>query len=262
MNRGFVILAVDVDGTDYVKCAEILANSIHQHMPMESVTLVTDKKYYGSSFNQVLSLPYGDLDPKSSWKLINDWQIYEASPYTHTIKLEADMILPRSIEYWWDVLCTRDLVVSSTIRNFKGEISDCRVYRRFIDDNALPDAYNALTYFKKSDVARQFFEIVRDVFENWEQYRSVMKCSSQEEVSTDWAYAIACHLMGPEQTMLPTFTDMSMVHMKQYVNGLPHDDWTKVLVTEFTPVLRVNSYVQSYPFHYHLKSFSDTINHG
>jgi len=258
MTRGFVILAVDADGTDYMKCARTLAKSIRTCMPKESITLISDHAESDEMFDNVVPLPYGDLAPKSTWKLINDWQVYEASPYDHTIKLEADMIIPQSIEYWWDVLCARDLVVSSVIRNFKGEISDCRVYRRFIYDNKLPDAYNSITYFKKSDVAKQFFEIVRDIFENWADYRALMKCSSQEEATTDWVYAIACHIMGMEKTMLPTFTEMSMVHMKQYVNGLPHEDWTKVLVTEFRP-MRVNSYVQSYPFHYHLKSFSDTI---
>ena len=259
MNRGFVILAVDAGGTDYIRCARILAKSIRKVMPNESITLVTDTECADKVFDYVKPLPYGDLAPDSKWKLINDWQIYEASPYEYTIKLEADMIIPCSIEYWWDVLCKRELVVSSAIRNFKGEISDCRVYRRFIDDNSLPDAYNAITYFKKSDVARRFFEIVRDVFEHWPDYRSIMKCSSQEEATTDWAYAIACHLIGIEQTMMPTFTEMSMVHMKQFVNGLPNEDWTKILVTETTPVLRLNSYIQSYPFHYHLKSFSDIM---
>ena len=256
MSRGFVILAVDAGGTDYVKCARILANSIRRVMPNESITLITDAECDDKAFNYVLPLPYGDLAPDSKWKLINDWQVYEASPYEYTIKLEADMVIPCSIEYWWDVLCERDLVVSSTIRNFKGEISDCRVYRRFVDDNALPDAYNAITYFKKSEVARQFFVIVRDVFEHWADYRAVMKCSSQEEASTDWAYAIACHILGVEQTMMPTFTEMSMVHMKQFVNGLPNEDWSKILVTETFPSLRLNSYTQLYPFHYHLKAFS------
>ena len=264
MSRGFVILAVDAGGTDYVKCARALAKSIRKTMPNESITLITDAVCDDKLFDHILPLPYGDLAPKSKWKLINDWQVYEASPYEYTIKLEADMIIPRSIEYWWDVLHHRDLVVSSTIRNYKGEISDSRFYRRFIDDNKLPDAYNAITYFKKSDVAKRFFDVVRDVFEHWVDYRAILKCKPQEEVTTDWAYAIACHIMGTEYTMMPMFTDMSMVHMKQFINGLPHEDWTKIVITETIPVLRLNSYVQNHPFHYHLKSFADIMDktHG
>jgi hypothetical protein len=205
-------------------------------------------------------LPHGDQAPDSDWKLANDWQVYDASPYDETIKLEADMFIPRSIEHWWDILSINDVVVSNKIRNFKGEISNVRVYRRFIDDNELPDCYNAITYFKKSDTANQFFDIVRNVFENWEQYKAILKCNPQEEVSTDWAYALACHIVGVEKTMLPKFDELSMVHMKQFVNEIPSEDWTNTLVYELLPdTIRINTYPQYYPFHYHVKSFSDKI---
>jgi hypothetical protein len=218
-------------------------------MPKANVTIITTDM-----------LPHGDQAPDSDWKLANDWQVYDASPYDETIKLEADMFIPRSIEHWWDILSINDVVVSNKIRNFKGEISNVRVYRRFIDDNELPDCYNAITYFKKSDTAKQFFDIVRNVFENWEQYKAILKCNPQEEVSTDWAYALACHIVGVEKTMLPKFDELSMVHMKQFVNEIPSEDWTNTLVYELLPdTIRINTYPQYYPFHYHVKSFSDKI---
>ena len=170
------------------------------------------------------------------------------------------MIIPRNIEHWWDILSINDVVVSNTIRNFKGEISDCRVYRKFIDENKLPDCYNAITYFKKSETAKQFYIVVKDVFENWEQYKTILKCNPDEEISTDWAYAIACHIVGVEKTMLPNFDELSITHMKQYVNGIPSEDWTKTLVYELLlNTIRINTYPQMYPLHYHIKSFSDTI---
>jgi hypothetical protein len=170
------------------------------------------------------------------------------------------MYIPRNIEHWWDVLSHRDIVVSSAIRNYKQDISDNRVYRRFIDDNNLPDAYNAITYFKKSDTAKQFFAIVRDVFENWVHYKASLKCNAQELATTDWAYAIACHIMGVENTMMPSFNEMTMVHMKQYINETPTENWTDTLVYECLPDhIRIQSVPQRYPFHYHVKNFSDKI---
>ena len=246
MTKGFVIMA---QGDDYVKCATVLKNSILRVMPSANITIVkTDM------------LPYGDQAPHTNWKLQNDWQVYDASPYDETIKLEADMIVPRNIEHWFDVMSAQDVVVCSKIRNFKGELSDCKVYRRFIDDNKLPDVYNAITYFKKSDTAEKFFTIVRDVFENWKEYKTIFKCNPEEKCTTDWAYAIACHIVGVEKTTMPNFNELSMVHMKQWVNGLPTEDWTDTLVYEILPEqLRVNTYPQSYPFHYHIKQFSDKL---
>jgi hypothetical protein len=73
-------------------------------------------------------------------------------------------------------------------------------------------------------------------------------------------YGLASLIVGIEKTTLPTFTEMSMIHMKQYVNGIPSEDWTKTLVYEVLPeIIRVNTYPQMYPFHYHIKSFSDKI---
>ena len=260
MTRGFVIVAENTATTNYIQCAEALARSLKKVMPACSITLLTDhaSKVRTGDIDAVLPLrPSVTSDP---YKISNDVQAYTLSPYDETIKLEADMLIPRSIEHWWDVLGQQDVVISTTIRNFKGEISDCRVYRRFTDDNGLPDVYNAITYFKKSDTAEQFFAVVKNVSENWAEYKATLKCNPQEEVSTDWAYSIASHIVGIEKTTMPTFTEMSMAHMKQFVNGLPSDDWTHTLVYELLPdVIRVNTYTQNYPFHYHSKAFSAKI---
>ncbi len=245
MNKGFVIMAQNTDTIDYVKFAELLKDRVLKCMPNSNVTIITD-------------LPYGDQCVDSSWKLQNDWQVYDASPYEYTIKLEADMIVPCSIEHWWDILKDRDIVVSSTIRNYRGDISNVRAYRQFIDDNKLPDVYNAITYFKKSDSAKQFFNIVRNVFENWLEWRNILRANNDEICTTDWAYSIACHLMGEENTTMD-FPAMSMVHMKQYINDLLTEDWTKELLVEHTTPIKVATFPQTYPFHYHVKSFSDIL---
>ncbi len=260
MNKGYVILAQNTKNVDYVQCAEVLGRSIKRNMPNSSVTLITDEKIKSKTFDKIIKLPYGDLAPNSDWKLVNDWQVYDASPYEYTIKLEADLFLPKSIDYWWDVLSSREVVVSTTIRNFKQEVTDIRAYRKFIDDNNLPDCYNAITYFKKSDLAKKFFTIVKDVFENWNQYVVSLKCNLDEPVTTDWAYAIAAHIIGKENTTLPKFDAMSMIHMKQWINGMPTENWTDTLIYEILPdTLRINTVPQQYPFHYQIKNFSDKL---
>ena len=249
MDKGFVIMA---QGSDYERCAELLKKSILNTMPDSNVTIITTDM-----------LPYGDQAPNTNWKLQNDWQVYEASPYEYTIKLEADMYIPRSIDFWWDVLKHRDVVVSTTIRNFKQEISDVVAYRRFITDNELPDTYNGITYFRKSELAEKFFNITRDIWENWENYRSIIKCNVNELATTDWVYAIACHVLGVENTTLPQFKQMSMVHMKQFINGLPTEKWTDTFIYELLPhTFRINTIPQLYPVHYHLKDFAKEILNG
>jgi hypothetical protein len=238
VKKGFVIMAQNTDSTDYELCADVLKTSIIRVMPDANVTIITG------------------TDPGFH----NDWKVYDSSPYDYTIKLEADMFIPCNIDYWWDTLKERDLVVSTTIRNFKQQVSKSIFYRQFIYENELPDVYNAITYFKKSPLAEQFFALVRNIFENWEDYKKALKCNTDEPATTDWVYAIACLLLGPENTTLPKFNQMSMIHMKQYINNIAIDDWTNELIYECTPdCLRINTFPQLYPFHYHVKNFSGKL---
>jgi hypothetical protein len=263
MNQGFVIMAQNTSEVNYVKCAEILALSIHKVMPHANVSIITNDPVNYSKFDQVIPLPHGDLDINGKWKLINDWQVYEASPYDETIKLEADMIITRNIMHWFNICSKQDIVLCTTIRNLKQEISKVRGYRRFIDENKLPDVYNAITYFKKSSTSKIFFDIVRDVFENWDDYKSILKCNPQELVTTDWAYSIAAHIIGKEKTTMPLFTEMSMVHMKQFINGNPTENWTDTFIYECLPnQIRIQTVPQVYPLHYHVKNFCDKIMRG
>ena len=257
MDKGFVIIAQNTDLVNYVQCAEQLAESIMRVMPDAKVSLISNNETNCKAFHKVIPLPYGDQAPDSDWKLINDWQVYEASPYEYTIKLEADIYVPQSIDYWWDILKERDVVISTTIRDFKQNISPVRAYRRFVDDNKLPDTYNAITFFKKSEIAKEFFDTVRHIFENWNDFRETLQCNADEPATTDFIYAYASHLLGVENTTLPSFTEMSMVHMKQFINTMPTENWTETLVYEIHPhTLRINTIPQMYPFHYHIKSFS------
>lgn len=260
MNKGFVVLAQNTHTVDYIKCAEILAKSIKKVMPDTPISLITTDVKTNPWFDSIIQLPYGDLDPDSNWKLLNDWQVYEASPYDYTIKLEADLYIPYSIDYWWEVLAQQDVVISTTIRSYNQEISHNRYYRYFIDSNYLPNCYNAITYFKKSETADYFFKLIKNIFENWELYKTILQCKRDEEVTTDWAYALACHIIGPDKTTMPAFTEMSMVHLKQAINNLNSIDWTDELLYEVLPhCIRINTVPQKYPVHYHVKKFANIL---
>ena len=98
------------------------------------------------------------------------------------------------------------------------------------------------------------------MFENWDLYKAALKCNPTEEVTTDWAYAIASHIIGVEKTTMRGFTEMSMTHMKQYINGTATENWTDSFIYEiFTDQIRINTCPQIYPFHYHVKSFCDKL---
>ena len=47
--------------------------------------------------------------------------------------------------------------------------------------------------------------------------------------------------------------------MKQYINNLYNDDWTKELVYEFTDPLKISMFVPKYPVHYYVKDFGKQL---
>lgn len=260
MNRGFIIVAQNNSTTDYLHCAEVLCKNIKTLMPDESVTLLTDTYQTHSCFDYIYTFPYGDRCKNLDWKLDNDWQVYDASPYEYTIKIESDIFLPRKIDHWFDILKTKDLVICSNIRNYKNEIVNDNFYRKIFHENKLPNTYNALTYFKRSKTADLFYSTVRDIFENWEKYKKLIKCDINEKATTDVVYGLASHIIGIEKCTFPEFTGMSMIHMKKYINNLYSENWIDELIIEMgTDYFRLNTIPQLYPFHYHNKSFSKMI---
>ena len=117
--RGYLIPAINTADNDYVACAQQLAHSIKDWHPTANVCLLTNQSVTDPIFDHVVQLPHGDQDPDSNWKLSNDWQVFAASPFRQTIKLEADMLFTANTDQWWHHLCQHDLVFAINCRNYK-----------------------------------------------------------------------------------------------------------------------------------------------
>jgi hypothetical protein len=248
--RGYLIPAIDTESVDYLGCAVQLAHSIRQWHPDANISVITVRRSSDPVFDHVIPLPYGDLEGYA-----NDWQCFDATPYRQTIKLEADMIMTSPFDHWWTLFEQRDVVISQGCRNIYNQPADSRYYRQLFDNNNLPDVYNAITYWRRSQVAQDFFRLVRTIFENWNDYRCLLK-RPDDEPSTDVVYAIAAVLMGPELVTLPAGLGPSIVHMKQHIIATLTEDWTQELVWEnANPGLRINTVAQSGAVHYHIKDW-------
>jgi len=246
--RGYVIPAIDTEDVDYLSCAIKLAQSIRQWHPDADISVLTVRRCSDSVFNHVIPLPHGDLGGYA-----NDWQVFAASPYRQTIKLEADMLIASPIDHWWTMFEHRDVVVSTGCRDFYDQPATTRRYRKFIDDNQLPDVYNAITYWRLSATARDFFNLVRSIFENWDEYKQLVKFP-EDTPSTDFVYAMAAQIIGPELITMPFASYPRIVHMKRHIIGTQTEDWTQELVWEQDP-LRIQTVAQWGAFHYNIKDW-------
>jgi hypothetical protein len=247
--RGYLIPAVDSDSVDYLRCAVQLARSIRRWHPDANITALTVKRYSDPVFDHVIPLPHGDLDGYR-----NDWQVFDASPYRQTVKLEADMIAAGPIDHWWTLFERRDVVVSQGARDFYDQPAGSRYYRKIFDQNDLPDIYNAITYWRLSATAKEFFVLVRSIFEHWTDYKTLLKFP-EESPSTDVVYAMAARIMGPESVTLPQGLGPNIVHMKKHIIPIQSHDWSQELVWEMDP-FRINTVAQWGLVHYHIKDWT------
>lgn len=257
--RGYLVVAQNNSTVDYIACAEALAMSIRLVEPDAKICLLTDLPYQNPIFDYVKLFPFGDMAADIEWKLKNDWQCFYASPFRETIKLEADMVVPQNISHWFDVCCAKELVCTIGARNYYNQPTQSRYYRKIFDDNKLPDVYNAITYWRLSPGAKEFFDMVRVLFDNWSAVMSTLKFGTNQPLNTDLAYAIALQTLGEEKYTLPISVP-SMIHMKPHINGIGSEDWTRELVWEIAPgSMRINTIEQMWPVHYHVKSFAKIL---
>lgn len=248
--RGYLIPAVNTATTSYTDCAERLALSIRQWHPSANIAILTNDRCDWSLFDHVIKLPYGDQKGFN-----NDWQCFAASPYRQTIKLEADMIAASPVDHWWPLFEQRDVVISQGCRNFYNQPSDNRYYRKIFDVNNLPDVYNAITYWRYSKLAVDFFNLVRQIFENWNEFKKILKFPD-EVPTTDVVYAMAAQILGTENVTLPKGTGPSIIHMKKHIINTLSDNWTRELIWEhLNPGLRIQTVAQHGFVHYHVKEW-------
>lgn len=271
MDKGYLILAQNTDNIDYIKQAYALSVSIKTTQSQYSdVAIIVDKKEnirkkHRWVFDHIIELD-DDLAKTSQWKVENRWKHFNLTPFDETIVLDSDMIFTQDISSWWAALHHRSVHLTNKVKTFRGTDANDSYYRQVWIDNDLPNLYTAFMYFKKDKIAEEYFDMVRNVFLQWQKYYGHFLKKPQQFLSADMSYSIAAKILGQENYTcdnLSTFT-----HMKGYIQDISPqnitEDWTQHFTTNVTTSgnLYINNYLQSFPFHYFVKSWltDDIIN--
>ena len=224
--QGYLIVAVNSDTVDYQDCARTLAKTIRYWDPTARICLATDSSYTDPIYDY-----HRQLVPQEN-PYANDAQLFRLTPFRETIKLEADMWIVSPISHWWDQFRHRDVVISTGCRDWQDRESTARHYRRVFDANHLPDVYNAITYWRRSETAREFFSWVRDIFAHWGEFKKLLKFP-EDLPSTDLVYAMAAQIIGPDRVTMPFSSYPKIVHMKRHMAGTATEQWPKELIWEY-----------------------------
>ena len=257
MSRGFVCLVQNNSTVNYMQLAKLQCLNLKSFMPSAQYAVVTDKTSAEmidhDLFDHVILMPT-DWAKDQEWKQRNDWQLYALSPFTQTIKVEADLLFTRNIDHWWRMLEKQDVVLSLGCRDYQGNVATARDYRKQFDLNALPDIYSGLMYWRRSRTASDLFALAKQLYWTWDQVKDeLVQCT--DPGSNDMIFACAAALTGVHKTTLPAADFFNFVHLKPAINklksSLPVVDQLNIEI--HSTGIRINGREQLYPVHYHDK---------
>jgi hypothetical protein len=270
MSRGYLILAQNNRKDDYLRMAYALGLSIkNSQSKYSSIALatdtppskLTDKQY--DLFDHIVDIPWTDHASSSKWKIENKWKYYYMSPFDETIVLDADMLFPSDISYWWDILSSKEMWIANKPKTFRNETITSTKYRQTFVSNNLPNVYTAFMYFKKTRLTAEVFKMTELIFENWERfYYEFLDETRPQYLSGDVAYALAIKILGYENECLGDLNEIpTFVHMKSFLQNVKEEliteDWTKHFPTYFSNdgTFKIGNYQQYFPFHYQVKNW-------
>jgi len=260
MTKGFVLFAV---GKEYVKQAYLCAMSIRATGNEYPISLITSDSVvpkYSSIFDKIIDIPWYKED-NSRFQIEHRWKIYHASPYDQTIVLDTDVLVLQSLDVWWKFLDNYDLYYLDKAYTYRKQRITTDYYRKAFTANKLPNIYNGIHYFKKSEFAHNFYKWLELIANNWELfYGQYCKEHYPKTPSMDISVAIASKIMDCDHKITNKNNEFPMfIHMKPHAQNWHNvsESWQNKVGVYLTDdlQLKIGNYLQNTVFHYTENSF-------
>ena len=263
--KGYFTFAQNSATIDYLSIAYLQALSIKCTQKINNYAIAVDRPTselitdeHRKVFDHIIVMEDDDAE-EDDWKLANEWKAWWLTPFKETVKLDSDILFTRNIDHWWTAMQQKDICCTSKIRDYEGNISTNKTFRKLHMINNLPDLYSGFTYFRYTKLSMEFFKQVKAVFQHWPLYRDkILKECKHDKACTDEAYAIAAMMVGEENCYNPALNIPTFAHMKGPIQGWGHTEWTDHLYAQVddNANLTVGFNRQMYPFHYVDKTFA------
>lgn len=233
MDKGYVITALN--DTEY-RQATALAYSIKIHNKDIPVALIArdvkdvEKNYY-EPFDELVQFPFSSKDVRRQ----NDWQLYWASPFVHTIAIDCQSLLKENQEQLWDYLIEGyDIAFPTVALHFNGSKLPNRHRKVYEDEYHSTNVQSAMFYWKKdSDAALRYFKMSDVIMQDW--YNATKEFYAPQHIPKHYHSDIIHSLIGNVSDVENTVIDeniFSYIDMHGVLeNGyLGHwDRWTDKL---------------------------------
>ena len=114
--------------------------------------MITDEKSkFENEYVDLVKVLKQDESADHEVKWANEYKAFSITPFTHTIKLESDLLWTINTDWWWHHLGQHDLVFSVNCFDYRSNVVKDTIYRKLFTRNQLPNIYNGLMYFRKQE---------------------------------------------------------------------------------------------------------------
>lgn len=266
MSKGYIVIAQN-SKHNYIEMAYALALSLKAtQSEVSDLAIIVNSRadipaMKRNVFSHIIELPRDDAT-ESEWKIDNKWMYYNLTPFDETVVLDADMLFTSDVSYWWDIMSQKDIWFTTEPKTYRNEAISSDAYRKVFTANSLPSVYTAFMYFKKSAFSTEFFEIVREIFYNWQDfYYEFLDDHRPKQLSGDVAYALAVKILDVASETTDSLGIPTFVHMKSKVQNVSSrfisEEWIEHIPSYLTQEagIKIGNFEQYLPFHYHIKEW-------
>jgi hypothetical protein len=268
MSKGIVMLAQNNSNDDYVLQACVCAMSIALTNPDTNVSIITNDpvpEKYKKFFDQIIPIPWQDDAANADWKIENRWKVFHVTPYNETVVIDTDMLVLQDISTWWKYLEEYDMFFTSKVFTYRQEEVISNYYRKTFVANDLPNIYTGFYYFKKCDMALEFFKWLELIVNNWELfYGNHTPEHYPGRCSIDVSAAIALKIMDiipkvtNNKTSYPSFTHMKPAVQRWFEVPLKWQDRVDLYINKDCEI-KIGNHLQTGILHYTEKDFLDDV---
>lgn len=261
MSKGYLLVAL---GKTYVEQAYLCAKSIKETQKINNVSIVTSDKVpsqFSDVFDKIIEVPWHDKDSKSFYITEHRWKVFHITPYEETVVLDTDIVFIDDVSHWWKYLSKKDIAFTTQVLDYRARLINNDHYRKAFTANSLPNIYCAFHYFKKNDVALEYYKSLEQVCTNHEKYYSVfVPKQTPKKSSMDINHAINILKTGHVDYELDC---LKFTHMKSKIQGWENcsDNWIDTLpyyIGENFDI-KLGNFKQHGILHYTEQQFCDTF---
>lgn len=207
MTHGALIFAQNNSTVNYVTLAIFSAKQVIKHLGIP-VTLVTDAesvpKHDAEVFDKIIVID-GEKSAQTKkffdgalfasnleWKNYSRGQVYDLTPYDKTLVIDSDYVINSSVlkpafEIDSDFQIYQKSFPLAVWRN------DSTFQR--LNQFSIKFYWATAFVFEKNPATKAFFDIVKNIKENWTYYKSLYHLDS-DLFRNDFAFSIAIHMMN------------------------------------------------------------------